>query len=442
MRVTLALAVAAATLAGPSDVRAQAAAGPLRLTVDEAVSRGLSSSHRVAEVEARAQAADAVVAERHAASIPRLDALAGYTRTNHVDQFGILLPNNQLRVIYPDVPDNYRSRLDAQWLVYSGGRAQAAERAATAETVALGHDRDAMLADLRAEITRAFWMLASASDALRVLDRSLAQIEAHLRDARNRLDAGLIPPNEVLSVEAQQARQQMLRIQAGANRDVAEAALARLVGAPPGTPVDPVVPSAELPLTPDRLDDLVAAARANRPDRRALADRIGAAGQRVEVAAAGRRPTVGVGAGVDYARPNPRIFPRAAEWKSSWDASVSVNWPLFDGGKAVAERAEASAGQRAAEARLAEFDSMLALEIRQRLSEATSSRAAAAAADAAIRAATEAHRVVTERFNAGVATSTDVLDAQMAVLQAELDRSQALAALRIADAGLARAAGR
>jgi len=43
---------------------------------------------------------------------------------------------------------------------------------------------------------------------------------------------------------------------------------------------------------------------------------------------------------------------------------------------------------------------------------------------------------------AGVATSTDVLDAQVAVLQAALDRTQAVANARLAEARLARALGR
>lgn len=49
--------------------------------------------------------------------------------------------------------------------------------------------------------------------------------------------------------------------------------------------------------------------------------------------------------------------------------------------------------------------------------------------------------MVRERFSAGVATSTDVLDAETALLQAELDRTRALANARIADARLLRALG-
>jgi len=50
--------------------------------------------------------------------------------------------------------------------------------------------------------------------------------------------------------------------------------------------------------------------------------------------------------------------------------------------------------------------------------------------------------VLAERFTAGVASNTEVLDAQTAVLQAELDRTRALAGARLAEARLARALGR
>ncbi len=80
--------------------------------------------------------------------------------------------------------------------------------------------------------------------------------------------------------------------------------------------------------------------------------------------------------------------------------------------------------------------------MRERLSELQSSRAAIEAAADAVARATDARRVVTDRFKAGVATSTDVVDAQVALLQAELDRTQAIANARLAEARLARAIGK
>jgi outer membrane protein len=413
----------------------------LRLTLDESIQRGLDTSHRMAEIIARGDAADAVTGERRAASLPQVAAQAGYTRTNHVDAFGILLPTNQLRVIYPDIPDNFRTRVDLQWPIYTSGRLDALERAARIDATASADDVEALRGDLRLEITRAYWALVTASESLLVVERSVARMDAHLRDVRNQLAAGLVPPNDVLTVEAQASRQRMLTVQARALRDNAETELGRLVGAGPGTPIETATALEEVPSDRGPIDALVDSARRQRPERAALVKRADAARERGRAAAAGMKPTLAVSGGVDYGQPNPRIFPREDAWRSSWDAGINLNWPLFDGGRTRSEIAETSATARATEARLAELDSVIAVEVRQRARDVESSRAAIDAAADAVRSAAEARRVVGERFAAGVVTSTDLLDAQIALLQADLDRTQAMATARLADARLARALG-
>jgi outer membrane protein TolC len=234
----------------------------------------------------------------------------------------------------------------------------------------------------------------------------------------------------------------MLAIQARGTRDVAEAELARLVGLPPGSSLAVAGAAAAAGATQESADALLETARQQRPERAALVKRVASSNERTRAAAAGSKPAVAVAGGWDYARPNPRIFPREEAWRTSWDAGINVSWPIFDGGRTRSEIAEAAASGRALQERLAEFDTALAVEIRQRLTDVTSARAAIGAAEDAVRSATEARRVVGDRFNAGVATSTDVLDAQVALLQAELDRTQALANARLAEARLARAVGK
>ena len=145
---------------------------------------------------------------------------------------------------------------------------------------------------------------------------------------------------------------------------------------------------------------------------------------------------------MDYARPNPRIFPRTDRWDDSWDIGVNVRWSLWDGGRTAADVAQAAGAIEVARQRLAEFDSVLAVEVRQRALDIESGRAAVAAASDAVRAATEARRVVAERYQAGVIAQIEVLDAEYALLQAELDRARALAGVRLSEARLARAIGR
>jgi outer membrane protein TolC len=121
---------------------------------------------------------------------------------------------------------------------------------------------------------------------------------------------------------------------------------------------------------------------------------------------------------------------------------VNVSWSFFDGGRTTADVAQADAAVRAARARLEEFDTQLPVEVRQRRLEAEAAVAKIAAADDEVRSATEARRVSVERYAAGVITNFEVLDAQVALLQAGLDRTRARADLRLSLARLDRALGR
>lgn len=414
----------------------------VRLTLDDAIARGLANSQRLAEIGARREGAEAAEAGRAAAEMPLVAVLGGYTRTNHVEEFGIAQPGQPPRIIYPDVPDNLHMRLDLQWPIYTGGRGDALQRAARAERDALGEDLAAARADLRLEITRAFWALVTAGETEQVFARSLESIGARVNDLRSRLQQGLISPHELLNLEAQQSRERVFAIETRNTRGIAEADLRRLLGLETEERIEAAAALAapEVALTPE--GTLIAEARAKRPERRALEHRVEASQERVAAADASRLPQIGVAGGYDYARPNPRIFPRAGEWRDSWDVSVNVSWTLWDGGRRQAEHAEAAAAVRAATFRVGELDRQTAFEVRQRRLEVDSSRAAIEAAGDGVRAATEARRVLGERFTSGVATSSELLDADVALLQAELDRTRALANARLAEARLMRAVGR
>ena len=443
--VFFAVAMAIATGAA-----AQPQATPL--TLEEAIAQGIANSQRLAELQARREGAEFAIAGRRAADMPSIALLGGYTRTNHVEEFSVPTTiGRPPQVLYPDVPDNYHTRLDLQWPIYTGGRTDALERAARAERSAIAKDVDAARADLRLEVTRAYWAVVTAREAEVVLQRSLEAVSAQVSDVKTRLASGLVPPNDVASAEAQAARQRVLSLEAINQRLVAEADLRRLTGndtataAPPSSESRPA--GGALPPVPawfpgGNVTDLIAAALKARPERQALEARAEAATERADAVGAAARPQVAVTGGYDYARPNPRIFPRAGEWNTSWDAAVNVSWNLWDGGRRAAEQGEARATASALKTRVADFDRQTTFEVRTRVLELDSSRQAVSAADEEIRAAAEAERVVGERYRAGVATTTDVLDAQVARLQAELDRTRAIANVRLAEARLERALGK
>src|SRR5688500_15208945 len=194
--LTILLAFSAAA---PCAASAQEAALPL--TLEAALERGQRHSLRLVEMHSRVEAAEAAEAGRRAADRPLLAALGGYTRTNHVDEFTIVAPGQPTRTLYPDVPDNYRARLDLQWPIYSGGRADALVRAARAEAGAATAETAVTRADLRLEVSRVFWAVVTGRATVTVLEQAVSRAEANVADARARLTAGLVPPNEVASAE-------------------------------------------------------------------------------------------------------------------------------------------------------------------------------------------------------------------------------------------------
>jgi outer membrane protein TolC len=437
------LAVVMAMAAAPMIAGAQE---PLVLTIESAIERGLARAPRLAEARSREAVASATVAARSALSRPVVTAVSGYLRTNHVDEFGVAQPNGTIRVIFPDIPNNVRARAEVTVPVFTSGRLGELVAAAEANRRAAGADARAVSADVRLEIIASYYALVTARDRVRVFERALERSDASLETTRARVESGVLPPNDVLTAEAQRARQNVQLIQARNDEALAEAMLARLVDAELGrpivvsTPVDRPLADAEA-LAALPAADLLTRAREARPERQALADRGTSLRAAADAARSSSRPQLSVLAGVEPARPNPRFVPRVDEWNTGWDLGVNATWTLFDGGRARAEQAGALAEAEAVQHRIADFDALVAVEVRQRLLDVSTARAALAASGQAVTAAAEARRVLNERFLVGVATNIEVLDADMAWLEAELEHARLQASLRLSEARLVRTVG-
>jgi outer membrane protein TolC len=414
------------------------------LSLDEAVQRAVSRSPRVAEAQAREAAARSTVVARQSLSRPTVTASTGYLRTNHVEAFGFAQPDGRFLVLFPDIPDNFRVRSEAAIPLYTGGRVNALVESAEADRRALDAERRTVEADVRLETTRAYWMLVTSRSRVTVLEQTMTRNDAWVRDVRSRVEAGILPPNDVLSAEAQRARQAVRLVQARQDAALAEMTLARLIGEVPGrAAIVPSTPVAETTaglaaLTETPVEALIARALESRPERAALLDRVTAANASADAAAAARSPQINGIAAVEPSSPNVRFFPRTDQWRVSWDLGVTLTWPIWDAGRSRAEQAAALAQADAIRHRVREFDDIVAVEVRDRVMAIATGREALAASDQAVTAAGEARRVIEERFAAGVATSTEVLDAQLALLEAELERTELLAALRLAEARLQR----
>jgi len=420
----------------------------VRLGVDDAVSRALLVSPRLARLGALEVAAEAQLRGAAADRWPQVDVGAGYQRRSEVPELAIFAPTNnpaqpvERIVVFPNIQDNYRVRAGLALPLYTGGRLSSQIEAADKGRAAAQQDLKAARADLVLETKSAYWGLVTARAGERVLREAIKAFEAHLTDARNREKFGMAARNEVLAVQVERDRTELDRLRATVAADVAEANLRRLLDLPPATRVEAAEALEAPPVGTVDIEALVTEAAAARADRAALLARASAADALVGVERGGRLPQVAVTAGYLYANPNRDIVPPTTNWKSTWDVGASLSFTVFDGGKRSAGEARARAQADAAREQLRELDRAIRLEITQRALELRTAEERVAVADRGLEAARENVRVAQDRYREGVIPSSELLDAETALERADLDHTEALASLRLAAAGRDRAVGR
>lgn len=440
--------LAALALAGSPAAAQPLEAASVRLTVEEAIARALAASPRLGRLTSLQAAAEAQRKGAAAERWPQVEVGVGYQRRSEVTELQIVAPTQDpakplpLVTIFPSIEDNYRLRAGAALPLYTGGRLSSQVRAAEQGRLAAEHDLSAARADLVLEVKTAYWTLVTGREGARVLQQAIGAFDAHLSDARNRERFGMAARNEVLAVQVERDRAELNLLRAQSGADIAEANLRRLLDLPPAARVEPSEALSTSPLASPGVEALVAQASAARPDRSALVARASAASALAGAERGARLPQVALTAGYNYANPNRDIVPPAATWQDTWDVGVSLAWSVFDGGKRSASEARARAQAEAARQQVLELDRAIRLEVTQRSLELRTAEATLAVAERGLESATESRRVAADRYREGVVPSSELLDAELALERAALSRTEAMAAVRLATAGLDRAVGR
>ena len=107
---------------------------------------------------------------------------------------------------------------------------------------------------------------------------------------------------------------------------------------------------------------------------------------------------------------------------ATYTAGASLRVPIFDGGRMDAERGQASALLRQEEIRQRDLKSQVELEIRQSLASLASAQSQLQVAEREVGLAQDELGRARRRYDAGLATSLDVLDAETRVENALNDR--------------------
>lgn len=413
------------------------------LTLDEAIATGLRQSRTLRASAARVDAAEARAGEARTARLPMIRADASYRRLSEVDPFRVQLPFSPQPIeISPVVLDNSQVRVGFQQPLFTGFRIssaiEGAERGADAATLDHAHDR----AELVFAVTSAYWALYQTREGERFAGENVGRLERALADVRRLMAAGLATKNDLLKVEVQLSNGRLALVDAENDARLAAMNLNTLLGRPVDMPVT-VLSQPDDPGVRDHAGAGMLTSRAlqQRPDLQAYRTRVEASKAGVAAARSGWWPQLALSGNYLYARPNSRYMPTRDEFKGTWDVGVVLTMDVWNWGLTARQTEQAEAALRQQEALEAQMEDMVALEVNRATQLLDRAVQRAALAGTVLGQAEEQARVVEERFRTGMATATDLLDAEVALHQAKLTRSGALVEYAVARARMERTLG-
>jgi len=218
---------------------------------------------------------------------------------------------------------------------------------------------------------------------------------------------------------------------------IAEMRLRQLLDLPTDEPLELEPSSATLPAPPE-IDRLVAAAAA-RPEIEDLVHQEDAYEVQQQITRADGLPRIDLSG---YWGREVRLVTNLADpLYSSWAAALELSWPFFDGGRRRGQIEQFESQRRQTALRRAELEAAVRLETDQAWTNYATALSRAASAKVFAQAAAEAERVARATYEEGVATQTDLLDAQRNAVIAQVSAIEARYEALVEASRLSRAVG-
>ncbi|HET8761754.1 MAG TPA: efflux transporter outer membrane subunit [Nitrospiria bacterium] len=386
---------------------------------------------------ARVDEARASLGVARADQWPGVSANAAASRNRVSEDSALALPG--VDPIY----NNVRGTLDASYEIDFWGKYRRATEAARAELLATEFSRDAVRLALIADVSRGYFNLRALDAQVAITKRTVSTRVDSLALQRQRFAAGVASELELRQVEAEAAAAQALLPALENQLARQETALSVLLGRSPreivgstperGAAIEALTVPHAVPagLPSDLLE--------HRPDLRQAEQQLIAANARIGQAKAAYFPSItltGLLGGestklVDLFSAPARI----------WQASGSAAQLVFDAGRTGSRVNAAKALEQQA---LARYQSAIQNAFRDTLDALVAQRKARETLDAeqarvaALQGALDLARL---RYQNGVSSQLDVLDAERGLLAAELNRVEAQRAQLAATADLFKALG-
>ena len=432
----------------------------LPLSLADAVRRADQLGEEVRIARANESTTGAQVTIARSAALPQLRINASENRT-------VASARGQAVGSVFNQPYTYSAALNAQQMLFSGGRVVNGLRAARAAQ----NSASATVAETRSEVNlatqTAYLNALFTARAVQIQQQSYDLATAQLRQAEQFEKAGRFSHYDVLRARVQVANIEPQLLQAEEDAQLALLELRRLTNIPASRPIvlTTVVDSTVIRAALANVDTVTGAA--NRPSVRAAEENARARQLGVSVARAALLPSVtfNLNSGYGAFPVNGDIFPpgrgvleqvtcppgsaagrvctqQNGGWFSDRSFGFTVSWPIFDGLATKGNIDLAGAQARVAQAQAAQTRETAFNDVARARADLTRAQAQFAAQRENVTEANEAYQLANLRYSRGLATQLEVSDAQFALVTAELNAARATSDIYIAIATLAQAQGR
>ncbi len=323
---------------------------------------------------------------------------------------------------------SYSLRLTVSQLLYNGSVIPAirgAGAAANASLFALRDTIDRVIASVRQQ----FYQVILNKELIGVQEESVRLLESQLKDQQNRFQAGTVPRFNVLQAEVALVNQQPALITARNNYRIAQLQLAKTLGLDfdprrgDGPPLECV---GELYYTPRDipLPAAIELGKERRPFLKQQRSNIIVQAQNLNASYAGFQPSLSLSGGKAYE--SSSFSSNLNDTLEGWFFGVTGSWAIFDGLQTVGQVKQARATLSEAKITYDDAVRQVELEIQQAYSNLQQDRELYFSQSKNVDQAREALRLASARLGVGAGVQLDVLNAQVALTQAQSTRLSAL----------------
>ena len=342
-----------------------------------------------------------------------------------------------LKKFYPLYESENTNRLNLSFPIYSGGGLESQKKSAEYNL----NSADLILEDTRREIkfqtAQAFYQILQYHNLMDVRQEEMQNLSEHLETVKIQYEVGTVAMSDFLATNVQLANSQQNYNSSQINYENAVANLNNLIGLPVDTNL---IIEDELNYSSFDEDEnfCVEYALAHRPDGIAANFSVKSSEATVEQAKAASRPNLS--AVVSGSIIGEGAF-KADHEAERWAAGLQLSWNLFDNNVTSANVKRAKSLQKKAESQAKQQEEKIRLEVHNAYTSLRISEKNVKLSEETIRQAQEQYLIAKVRYEEGVDTNLNVMDAQEKLTQARTNYFSALYSYNVSKAQLENAMG-